>query len=139
MSKKNLNIVEFENGVEVDESKRPFMPSVECEGVDEEAIGSAVDDWLKAHPEATTTVQDGSLTKEKFADGVLPYVTPEMFGAVGDGVADDSDAFVAALSTGLPVLLANSYKVHKKHTFANPVTMVGTKQSKIILDSVTPR
>lgn len=32
------------------------------------------------------------------------YVTPEMFGAVGDGVADDSIALLAAISTGYPIL-----------------------------------
>ena len=28
-------------------------------------VGEAVSDWLEAHPEATTTVQDGSITKAK--------------------------------------------------------------------------
>lgn len=38
-------------------------------------------------------------------------VTPEMFGAVGDGVADDTAAINAALATGKSVLLTASYKV----------------------------
>lgn len=58
----------------------------------------AVDNWLDRHPEATTTVQDGSLTEEKFSNAlklktIKDYVTPEMFGAVGDGVANDYNAF----------------------------------------------
>lgn len=32
-------------------------------------IQEYVDDWLDAHPEATTTVQDGSITTQKLADG----------------------------------------------------------------------
>ena len=32
---------------------------------------SYVDNWLDSHPEATTTVQDGSLTYRKFATGTL--------------------------------------------------------------------
>lgn len=37
----------------------------------DEQVGSAVTDWLDNHPEATTTVQDGSLTEDKFTSGAL--------------------------------------------------------------------
>lgn len=57
----------------------------------------AVNGWLDKHPEATTTVQDYSLTWTKFKNGVIPYVTPEMFGAVGDGIHDDTLAFQTAI------------------------------------------
>lgn len=60
----------------------------------------AVDAWLDSHPEATTTVQDHSLTGNKLVLGTLNFVTPEMFGAVGDGVTDDSVAIAAMLENG---------------------------------------
>lgn len=47
---------------------------------------------MNEHPEATTTVQDHSLTIDKMVVGTLGYVTPEMFGAVGDGITDDTEA-----------------------------------------------
>lgn len=40
-------------------------------GVDPEVIEQAVQDWLDEHPEATTTVQDGSITEAKLAQDVL--------------------------------------------------------------------
>lgn len=66
-------------------------------------LESYVNDWLDSHPEATTTVQDGSLTEVKFTNTlklktIKDYVTPEMFGAVGDGVTDDTDAINDALT-----------------------------------------
>ena len=39
------------------------------------------------------------------------FVTPEMFGAKGDGVADDTDAVAKALTTGKHVLLHGVYAV----------------------------
>lgn len=66
---------------------------------------TAINAWLTAHPEATTTVQDGSLTLTKFRGGELPFVTPEQFGAVGNGVVDDTAAITAAFNSGFPVAL----------------------------------
>lgn len=75
-----------------------------------------VDQWLTDHPEYVTTVVDGSLTLPKFAESlkqltVNGYVTPEMFGAEGDGVADDTQAVQDALDDGKPVYFAGTYKV----------------------------
>ena len=39
-------------------------------GADPAVIEAAVQDWLDAHPEATTTVQDGSITEQKLATSI---------------------------------------------------------------------
>ena len=59
-------------------------------------------------------VVDGSWDKMKIEDGTLPfaklvqgecgYVTPEQFGAVGDGQTNDTAAIQAAIDTHLPVV-----------------------------------
>lgn len=58
----------------------------------DEVIDTSIKTWLTEHPEATTTVQNHSLTIDKMVIGTLGYVTPQMFGAKGDGVADDTNA-----------------------------------------------
>ena len=58
----------------------------------DDVIGQHVEEWLGEHPEATTTVENDSVTVKKLFKKDLPFLTPEMFGAVGDGVTDDTKA-----------------------------------------------
>lgn len=76
----------------------------------DEQTEQAINKWLDDHPEATTTVQDGSITEPKlegaFSLTVLnDYVTPEMYGAKGDGVTDDTQAIQDAINSGKRVVL----------------------------------
>ena len=88
-------------------------------------VDESVKNWLDEHQEATTTVQDGSLTEAKFSDAlklktIKDYSTPQMFGAVGDGVTDDSDAFIRAIaSSHIVVIPAGSYKITKQIEITN--------------------
>ena len=49
------------------------------------------------------------------------FVTPEMFGAIGDGVADDADAIQSAIDSGSPVTLQ-----HKTYYIGKPIYMKHT-------------
>ena len=69
------------------------------------AAETAVANWLDEHPEATTTVQDGAVTEAKLSDAlklktIKDYVTPEMYGAKGDGITDDAQAITMASNNG---------------------------------------
>ena len=77
----------------------------------DEQAETAINKWLDEHQEATTTVQDHSLGYQKLINGTLGFVTPEMFGAIGNGIADDTSAFQSAIDTELPVLANNTYLV----------------------------
>lgn len=101
-------------------------------------VQEMVDAWLAAHPEATTTVQDGSLTSPKFADSlkleaIKDYLTPEMFGAVGDGSTDDSVALQAALDNAQaqmkPVALISNYYCNSNLTVPSYVRVFGLSQN----------
>lgn len=71
-----------------------------------EQVGEFVNAWLDNHPEATTTVQNRSLTMDKLVVGTLGYVTPEMFGAsVG---VDATAPITQALATGKRVVFENA-------------------------------
>ena len=50
------------------------------------------------------------------------YVTPEEFGAAGDGVTDDTIAINNAITTGLPVIMKNSYLI------SNSLVLDGVKK-----------
>lgn len=70
---------------------------------DPDTVDQAISDWLDNHPEATTTVADGSLTEQKFTNNlklktINNYVTPQMYGAAGDGASDDTTAFISAIN-----------------------------------------
>ena len=59
--------------------------------VSDDQVGEAVSDWLNDHPEATTTVADGSITEEK--------LSPELADKIGNSAeARDDDLAIVALT-----------------------------------------
>lgn len=88
-------------------------------------VDESVQNWLDDHPEATTAVQDGSLTEVKFSETlklntIKDYVTPQMYGAKGDGVTDDTTAINQALSASDVVIFPKAnYKI------SNPIVING--------------
>lgn len=126
------------------ETSRAVARENEIEAMFVQPTEEAVAAWLAAHPEATTTVQDSSLTEEKFSDAlklkaIKDYVTPEMFGAKGDGVTDDTAAIQAAINSvagkkGTCVLfVSDSYAVHSDIFIPGHTTIRGCNRNQIYL------
>lgn len=67
-----------------------------------------------------------------YGDDIGMYVTPEMYGAVGDGIADDTNAVRSALNKGGLVLLNGTYRctstlgIFKSDTYIDGIgTIIG--------------
>ena len=92
---------------------------------------AAVAAFLTAHPEYTTTVEDGSLTYKKLALGTLGFVIPEMYGAKGDGVTDDTAAINAALANNRVVfLLPHTYRTTEPIYVPSYTSLIGLDREK---------
>lgn len=106
----------------------------------DDKITEYVDAWLEAHPEATTTVQDGSLTLSKFSEAlalatVKDYHTPQMYGALCDGTTDDTAALQAvvdaAAADGKPVHLTADLRITDNITVPSNVRIFGFSSNEV--------
>ena len=72
-------------------------------GADPAVIEAAVQDWLDAHPEATTTVQDGSITEQKLATSIAQKLG--LISSLSDEIDDLWN--VMSFDMTLPTIMAN--------------------------------
>ncbi|MFN0184927.1 MAG: right-handed parallel beta-helix repeat-containing protein, partial [Aquabacterium sp.] len=67
----------------------------------------------------------GTITSRTLAALLADAVGPESFGAVGDGITDDTGAFAAAIGSGRPVRLGpRTYRIDGQWTITQPNTVL---------------
>ena len=98
---------------------------------DPEAIAEAVSAWLDEHPEATTTVQDGSITGVKIADDTIPDAKLVQTG----GVLSKVNSIVQALESGNNLIdaLFPTYQLGVVHNgnYSSPQSSTNTVYSQL--------
>ncbi len=107
----------------------------------DEQTAQAISDWLDAHPEATTTVEDGSLTLDKFSPSLQ---TLTMRGALIPDMYSGSDSqklqscFDALSGTGGTILINREYTLDSNISISNnsnqdnPIFVIGSGQEASI-------
>lgn len=76
-------------------------------------------------------IGDASLRSEIYAQ----WVTPELFGAVGNGIADDTTAIQQAINTLLPVHLRNKTYNFSALDIPSGARLMGTGQTSCVLSA----
>jgi len=118
-------------------------------GADPAVIEAKVEDWLDAHPEATTTVQDGSITEQKLATsiaqklGLISSLSDEI-DDIGSDVTDLKSAITNLSGAGIlkfdPSKFVNgdfnnsgAIITTYKYRVANPTLMTFSYPTKIAI------
>ena len=127
----------------VNETTRATNRENEIESLFTMPTQEAVNKWLDEHPEATTTVQDHSLTVDKLVNGTLGYVTLKMFGAL-PGVENSqitTNAFIECVNFAnqnhLDVVIENDdyYIGRVELSELNNITVRCENNGKLIFDT----
>lgn len=71
---------------------------------------------------------------ESYVEERMGYVTPQMFGAKGDGVADDTQAFLDMFASGKNVYISEgNYYITKRLRLTNDITIDGAGADKAVI------
>lgn len=124
-----------DNALYIDDPNAPFSGEEWIESYFNDVVKATTEEWLEENPEARSLVADGTITEAKL-DSALKnklnkdYVTPQMFGTIGEGA--DADLIREALAASSQVYLpAGVYEIdstieipHTSHVWGDPAKTV---------------
>ena len=112
-------------------SKKPVPVGTEIDNEEFWVVTGNYNAQVEQYRKETAEVKENLSTLKTNVDYLNNYVTPQMFGAKGDGTTDDTDAFVQAF-THKTVLIPNGTYVIKKGLSFNG-TIIGTDEINTVL------
>lgn len=126
MANRNYIILEDKDGKEV-------LPVTDGNGVFVEGGTKKLESKLTEIDSKTTELNEQLDTNTQKLSDISYYVTPEMFGAKGDGISDDYTAFQSAFNSGYNVICGKE----KKYNLIGGIINVGTSNRKLDLNGST--
>lgn len=107
-----------------------------------DVIISSDDYVLKTELNKPTAASNIGIFPSGNVQNAITYITPEMFGAKGDGVTDDSDSIITAIQNAitrkLNIKLQNQYRISKQLTVPNDISITGSGVSTGFIFNQTP-
>ena len=94
------------------------------------------DFYRKNYEDKTLNGNDFDAIVDFIKNSPNDYVTPEMFGAIGDGIVDDTEAIQSAINSGKDVCFNSAYLITNTITISNPIDIFGS--GKIIAGAIIP-
>lgn len=101
-------------------------------GVSPEEIKSAVANWLNAHPEATTTVLDGSIGFDKFTDALQTKLLSGVCSVAELMNQYKTNDIGVAINKGIENGIYNFFLPHGDYTLNTPIDLSNTRSFSLI-------
>lgn len=116
----------------------PFDIEVTKAAMDENS--EAIEEDASLYQQYTESVQSTFAEVRSDINDLSVFVTPEMYGAKGDGITDDTKAIEDWLNSDLRylIMLGNTYKITRELSISKSHVIIGNGGTIVVSDSVTP-
>lgn len=115
-------------------SKKPVPVGIELNNTEYWVVTGNYNEQVESYRQETALLKNNVDILNKISS----FVTPERYGAVGDGITNDTDAVQKAVNSGCDVVLKNKYLINKPINITKEICIYGCVNSQIeMMDGVT--